>query len=62
MSSWHWLRHDWGKWEQYEQRYTQRVFPGELIQQDLQRRRIRQKRSCLTCGTMQDKVVAELHE
>lgn len=62
MSRWHWLRHDWGRWEQYKQDYGVVIYPGEVIQKEVTRARIRQKRICATCGAMQDKIVAELHQ
>lgn len=59
-----WFRHDWGKWEQYTQNYVRRTYPGDRVEnkQDLPRSRIRQKRLCLRCGAMQDKIVTELYK
>lgn len=60
MSRWHWLRHDWGKWEPYEHKYN--IYLDSAGKHMVTRTRIRQKRTCTTCGTMQDTVVAELHQ
>lgn len=59
--TWHWLRCDWTKWQPYEQNYSVVIYPGELIQQTVSRKRLREKRSCQTCGASQDRVVAEFH-
>ena len=56
---WHWLRHDWEKWQApYSQEYT---CTGELYQ-ILQKERLRQRRFCRTCRKMQDEVVSELYD
>jgi hypothetical protein len=58
---WHWLFHQWGQWEQYEQNYLVAIYPGELIQQEVSRKRLREKRRCLVCGAAQDRIVTEYH-
>lgn len=53
---WHWLRHKWSAWTQYEQRYSFRYHTGDIIHGH--RTEIRQSRKCLICGKSQDEEVA----
>ncbi len=53
-------RHQWGKWEQYDRRYT--WAPCDLdgradLTKEFRKCDIRQKRTCATCGKMQDELV-----
>lgn len=56
----HWIHHDWGRWQQYQE-------TGTMIQVDLTAlgmsptpvdyAETRQRRLCQRCGTMQDRLV-----
>lgn len=43
----HWLRHRWGKWEQYEQPLIIQGFPSGTYE-------TRQRRTCSVCNFVQD--------
>ncbi len=65
-----WCWHRWSKWEQYEQKYGYRppvrgvddvVKLGGIAGWEIMKSRIRERRHCLKCGTLRDRIVIELH-
>lgn len=59
--NWHWLRHDWSKWQEYTERGTMLVATGFLKYDTAHPQEyveIRQRRTCATCGRVQDELVA----
>lgn len=53
---WHWLRHKWTPWNQYEQSYDFIHESGMRV--PAYRTEVRQSRKCLLCGKTQDRLVA----
>lgn len=56
------LFHKWSKWEQYEHHYQ--FSPGIIAPKEIRGRvftntDIRQRRTCVNCGSMQDELVTE---
>ena len=56
------LFHKWSKWQLYEHNYS--FTPGIIAPKDIQGKSfngvdLRQRRSCLKCGTTQDELVTE---
>lgn len=56
------LLHKWSKWQQYEHNYQ--FTPGIIAPKEVRGRTysgvdIRQRRTCLECGSMQDELVCE---
>ena len=54
--------HKWDKWEQYKERY--KWSPGLIFSKEIQKEvykgcDIRQRRICIICGKMQDKLIKE---
>ena len=69
-----WLRHSWAKWEQYEIRFPVPYNPiAEMIKVagarelkattnlpgTIDRNQLREKRTCESCGAMQDRLVRD---
>ena len=56
------LFHKWGKWQEYKRKVI--VFPGRIAPKVMQGTQFeslecRQKRACLRCGKVQDKIIIE---
>lgn len=54
--------HKWSKWQQYEHEYQ--FTPGIIMPKEIRGKvfsqvDLRQKRTCLECGKMQDELVSE---